>query len=87
MSIFVVMMAELTNTVFVNSTNMTTNIETAVLSRNKETEVCEQTYYDRLELIEGESWCIETIDSILAKKRGFKKVRQGGLDGHLNLGI
>ena len=31
-SIFVDMLVELTNTVFVNSTNITTNIETAVLS-------------------------------------------------------
>ena len=30
---FVVMLVELTNTVFVNSTNITTNIETAVLSK------------------------------------------------------
>ena len=32
-SIFVVILVELTNTVFVNSTNITTNIETAVLFR------------------------------------------------------
>ena len=31
-SIFVVILVELTNTVFVNSTNKTTNIETAALS-------------------------------------------------------
>ena len=31
-SIFVVVLVELTNTVFVNSTNITTNIETAALS-------------------------------------------------------
>ena len=31
-SIFVVILVELTNAVFVNSTNITTNIETAVLS-------------------------------------------------------
>ena len=31
-SIFVVVLVELTNTVFVNSTNITTNFETAVLS-------------------------------------------------------
>ena len=31
-STYVVIMVELTNTVFVNSTNITTNIETAVLS-------------------------------------------------------
>ena len=31
-TIFVVMLVELTNTVFVNSTNITTNIETAALS-------------------------------------------------------
>ena len=31
-SIFVVMLVELTKTVFVNSTNITTNIETAALS-------------------------------------------------------
>ena len=31
-SIFVVILVELTNTVFVNSTNITTNIETATLS-------------------------------------------------------
>ena len=31
-SIFVVILVELTNTVFVNSTNITTNIETAALS-------------------------------------------------------
>ena len=31
-SIFVVILVELTNTVFVNSTNITTNIETAMLS-------------------------------------------------------
>ena len=31
-SIFLVILVELTNTVFVNSTNITTNIETAVLS-------------------------------------------------------
>ena len=31
-SVFVVILVELTNTVFVNSTNITTNIETAVLS-------------------------------------------------------
>ena len=31
-SIFVVILVELTNTVFVNSTNITTHIETAVLS-------------------------------------------------------
>ena len=30
-SIFVVMLVELTNTVFVNSTNITTNIETAAM--------------------------------------------------------
>ena len=34
-SIFVVILAELTNTVFVNSTNITTNIETAVLSKSE----------------------------------------------------
>ena len=54
---------------------------------NKEAELYVRTYNDRLELIEGESWCIETIDSILAKKSGFKKVRQGGLGGHLNRGM
>ena len=32
-SIFVVILVELTNTVFVNSINITTNIETAALSR------------------------------------------------------
>ena len=32
-SIFVVILVKLTNTVFVNSTNITTNIETAALSR------------------------------------------------------
>ena len=32
-SIFVVILIELTNTIFVNSTNITTNIETAVLSK------------------------------------------------------
>ena len=32
-SIFVVILVELTNTVFVNSTNISTNIETAVLSK------------------------------------------------------
>ena len=32
-SIFVVVLIELTNTVFVNSTNITTNIETALLFR------------------------------------------------------
>ena len=32
-SIFVVILVELTNTVFVNSTNIKTNIETAVLSK------------------------------------------------------
>ena len=32
-TIFVVALVELTNTVFVNSTSITTNIETAVLSR------------------------------------------------------
>ena len=32
-SIFVVILVELTNTVFVNSTNITTNIKEAVLSR------------------------------------------------------
>ena len=32
MTIFVVILVELTNTVFVNSTNITTNIETTVLS-------------------------------------------------------
>ena len=53
--------------------------------KNKEAEVCEQTYDDRLELIEGESWCIETIDSILAEKSDFKKVPE--VDGHLNLGM
>ena len=31
-SIFVVILVELTNSVFVNSTNISTNIETAVLS-------------------------------------------------------
>ena len=31
--IFVVILVELTNTVFFNSTNKTTNIETAVLSK------------------------------------------------------
>ena len=45
---------------------------------NKEAEIYVRTYNDRLELIEGESWCIETIDSILAEKSGFKKVRQIG---------
>ena len=34
-SIFVDILVELTNTVFVNSTNITTNIETAVLSRSE----------------------------------------------------
>ena len=32
-SIFVAILVELTNTIFVNSTNITTNIETAVLSK------------------------------------------------------
>ena len=40
-SIFVVMLVELTNTVFVNSTNITTNIETAALS-NSESSVSSQ---------------------------------------------
>ena len=57
------------------------------MEENKGTELCGRTYNDRLELIEGESWCIETIDSILAEKSGFKKVRQGGLGGHLNRGM
>ena len=48
------------------------------MMENKEAELCGRTYNDRLELIEGESWCIETINSILAEKSGFKKVRQGG---------
>ena len=39
-SIFVVILIELTNTVFVNSTNITTNIETAVLSRSGRTYDC-----------------------------------------------
>ena len=43
---------------------------------NKEAELCGRTYDDRLELIAGESWCIETIDSILAERSGFKKVLQ-----------
>ena len=34
-SIFVVILVELTNTVFVNSTNITTNIKTAVLSNTR----------------------------------------------------
>ena len=34
-SVFLVILVELTNTVFVNSTNITTNIETAVLSRGR----------------------------------------------------
>ena len=34
-SIFVVILVQLTNTVFVNSTNITTNIKRAVLSRPK----------------------------------------------------
>ena len=34
-SIFVVIMVELTNAVFVNSTNITTNIERAVLSKSE----------------------------------------------------
>ena len=34
-SIFVVILVELTNTVFVNSTTITTNIETAALSTMK----------------------------------------------------
>ena len=34
-SIFVVILIESTNSVFVNSTNITTNIETAVLSNGK----------------------------------------------------
>ena len=38
-SIFVVILVELTNTVFVNSTNITTNIETAVLSAQNPLEV------------------------------------------------
>ena len=45
---------------------------------NKEAEIYERTNNDRLELIEGESWCIETIDSILAEKSGLKKVQQIG---------
>ena len=39
-SIFVVILVKLTNTVFVNSTNITTNIETAVLSRSGRTYDC-----------------------------------------------
>ena len=35
-SIFVVILVYLTNTVFVNSTNITTNIETAVLSASED---------------------------------------------------
>ena len=57
------------------------------MAENKEAVLCEQTYNDRLELIEGDSWCIETIDSILTEKSGFKKVPQGGRSGHLNLGM
>ena len=45
---------------------------------NKEAEIYERTNNDRLELIEGECWCIETIDSILAEKSGLKKVQQIG---------
>ena len=55
------------------------------MEENKGTELCGRTYNDRLELIEGESWCIETIDPILTEKSGFKKVTQ--VDGHLNLGM
>ena len=51
------------------------------LVKNKEAELCERTYDDRLELIAGESWCIETIDSILAERSGFKKVPQ--VDGQV----
>ena len=44
-SIFVVILVELTNTniVFVNSTNLSTNIETAVLSRLGYTYLCQLT--------------------------------------------
>ena len=44
---------------------------------NKEAELCGRTYNDRLELIEGESWCIETIDSILAEKKWFQESLTG----------
>ena len=39
-SIFVVILVELTNTVFVNSTNIATYIDTAVLSRSGRTYDC-----------------------------------------------
>ena len=49
-----VLLAELTNTVFVNSTNITTNIETAVLSTYIMPTLCQNqkgTPYDRYEFI------------------------------------
>ena len=56
-SIFVVILVELTNTVFVNSTNITTNIETAVLSNSNcwrsHVKTCWCCWY----------WCWEQIDA------------------------
>ena len=54
-SMFVVILVELTNTVFVNSTNITTNIETAVLSTYIRPTLCQNqkgTPYDRYEFIQ-----------------------------------
>ena len=53
-SIFVVILVKLTNTAFVNSTNITTNIETAVLSTYIRPTLCQNqkgTPYDRYEFI------------------------------------
>ena len=52
-SIFVVIVVELTNTVFINSTNITTNIETAELSIHRGQKLCvslDISYSGRFEL-------------------------------------
>ena len=71
-SIFVVILVELTNTVFVNSTNITTNIETAVLSICFPLLSCSSTseHFTDFSLLAHESVALEEYSDGKLSRRG-----------------
>ena len=71
-SIFVVILVELTNTVFVNSTNIKTNIETAVLSKavwlSFDIDLCVR-LTRRVEMVSGSITRLRKSDPLISSTR------------------
>ena len=71
-SIFVVIWVELTNTVFVNSTNIKTNIETAVLSKavwlSFDIDLCVR-LTRRVEMVSGSITRLRKSDPLISSTR------------------